>query len=400
MVPDTQFASSETAPASIHAELVAFAHLNPNPLLLLDPECRLHYCNMAARQVQADFGLSSADMLDVLPDRLPEIVEGCLASPAPQRFEKQIRDRWLGWTAYSVPDGRLVYFHGADITKYKRAEKEQDELRLRLVQSDKMASIGQLAAGIAHEINNPLSFVVVNLNHIGDYSRRLLRVVELQHRVDGPLDGASHDLEPLRAELSELKTRLELDEILEELPALLDESRDGAERIRTIVQNLKEFSHAGEGKQKHADINRCLQSTLKIVAYELKYKAKVIEEYADVPEILCYPQELNQVFMNLLVNAGHAIKEKGEIRVRTSRRDNQIVIAISDTGCGIPPEHLPRIFETFFTTKEVGKGTGLGLSISAEIIKKHHGRIEVESTVGVGTTFHVWLPITKRPDPK
>jgi two-component system, NtrC family, sensor kinase len=134
------------------------------------------------------------------------------------------------------------------------------------------------------------------------------------------------------------------------------------------------------------------------VAYELKYKATVIEEYGTIPDISCYPQELNQVFMNLLVNASHSIKGRGEIRVTTSQRDGHILVDISDTGCGIPAEHLPHIFQTFFTTKEVGKGTGLGVSISADIVKKHQGRIEVTSTLGVGTTFQVWLPVHARPD--
>jgi signal transduction histidine kinase len=288
-----------------------------------------------------------------------------------------------------------VYFHGADITQYKRVEKEQNELRLKLVQNDKMASIGQLAAGIAHEINNPLSFVVLNLNHIANYGRSLLKIVEQYDKVATLVKGStiSKELEAEFAGVEDAKAQEGLEEIQEELPCLLQESQDGAERIRAIVLNLKEFSHTGEGAQKHADINRCLQSTLKIVSYELKYKAKVIEQYGDIPEILCFPQELNQVFMNLLVNASHAIKQNGEIRISTARRDEHVLIEISDSGCGIPPENLGRIFETFFTTKEVGKGTGLGLSISSEIVKKHQGRIEVKSTVGIGTTFCIWLPI-------
>jgi signal transduction histidine kinase len=258
-----------------------------------------------------------------------------------------------------------------------------------------MASIGQLAAGIAHEINNPLSFVVLNLNHVANYGRGLLKIVEQYDKVATLVKESTitTELEAALAGVEDAKAEEELEEIQEELPCLLQESQDGAERIRAIVLNLKEFSHTGEGAQKHADINRCLQSTLKIVSYELKYKAKVIEQYGDVPEILCFPQELNQVFMNLLVNASHAIKQNGEIRISTARRDEHVLIEISDSGCGIPPENLGRIFETFFTTKEVGKGTGLGLSISSEIVKKHQGRIEVESTVGVGTTFRIWLPI-------
>jgi signal transduction histidine kinase len=383
-------------PEGLYPELVTFTHLNPNPVLVLDAEGHVRYLNLAARQVQEEFRLADADILKILPTNIVEIMRQCLESGTQaRRLESQIHDRWFGWSAYGVPGGQTVYFHGADITGYKRVEKEQNELRLKLVQNDKMASIGQLAAGIAHEINNPLSFVVLNLNHITTYGRGLLNIVEQYDKVAAHVKAGtmSAEVEAVLAGVQDLKAREEFEEILEELPSLLQESQDGAERIRAIVLNLKEFSHTGEGAHKHADLNRCLQSTLKIVSYELKYKAKVIEQYGDIPEILCYPQELNQVFMNLLVNASHAIKQNGEIRIVTARRDEQVVVEISDTGCGIPPENLSRVFETFFTTKEVGKGTGLGLSISSEIVKKHQGRIEVESTVGVGTTFRIWLPI-------
>lgn len=382
--------------ADLHPQLVTFAHCNPSPLFILSAEAALLYCNHAARRTQQDLGLVGQDILALLPANFRDIVRECLTSDAkPRRLENEVHHRWFGWTAYRLPKIDVVYFFGADITKYKDAEKEQDDLRLRLIQNDKMASIGQLAAGIAHEINNPLSFVVLNFNHIVNYCTGVLTLVkqyaELEEvaRQAGP---ASANGEVL-ARLEAVKQQVELDEVMEELPSLLEESKEGAERIRAIVQNLKEFSHTTAGARKHADINRCLQSTLKIVAYELKYKAKVIEEYGAIPEISCYPQELNQVFMNLLVNAGHSIKERGEIRVKTSQQDGHIVVEISDTGCGIPAEHLPRIFQTFFTTKEVGKGTGLGLSISADIVQKHQGRIDVASSVGVGTTFHVWLPI-------
>lgn len=383
----------------LHPQLVTFAHCNPSPLFILRADASLLYCNHAAGRTQQDLGLVGQDILVLLPDNYRDIVRECLASDAkPRRLENEVRQRWFGWTAYRLPKMDMVYFLGADITKYKDAEKEQNELRLRLIQNDKMASIGQLAAGIAHEINNPLSFVVLNFNHIVKYCTGLLTLVQryaeleelARQAVPASLNGE------VLARLDAVKQQVELDEAIEELPSLLEESKDGAERIRAIVQNLKEFSHTTANARKHADINRCLQSTLKIVAYELKYKATVLEEYGTIPEIACYPQELNQVFMNLLVNAGHSIKERGEIRVKTSQQDGHILVEISDSGCGIPPEHLPRIFQTFFTTKEVGKGTGLGLSISADIVQKHQGRIEVTSTVGVGTTFHVWLPIQAR----
>jgi two-component system, NtrC family, sensor kinase len=384
------------SPEGLHPELITFIHLNPNPVLALDAQGPIRYVNLAARQVQEDLGLADTDILKILPTNIGEIMGQCLESGTmARRFESQIQDRWFGWSAYGVPDGGMVYFHGADITGYKRAEKEQNELRLKLLQNDKMVSIGQLAAGMAHEINNPLSFVVLNLNHISNYGRGLLNIVAQSRKlIDLLKAGApSAEVDVAIADVEDVMEKEDYEEILEELPSLLQESQDGTERIRAIVLNLKEFSHTGDGTRKHADLNRCLQSTLKIVSYELKYKAKVIEHYGDIPELLCYPQELNQVFMNLLVNASHAITQQGEIRIVTARQDEQVMVEISDTGCGIPPENLSHIFETFFTTKEVGKGTGLGLSISAEIVKKHRGRIEVESTVGVGTTFRIWLPL-------
>lgn len=389
-------ATIDAVPQDLYPELVTFTHHNPNPVVIVDMEGHVKYVNLAALRVQQECHLSDADILKILPVNIADIIRQCHESGMPaRRLESQILDRWYGWSAYEHYGRETVYFHGADITEYKRAEKEQNELRLKLVQSDKMASIGQLAAGIAHEINNPLSFVVINLNHITSYAQGLLKIVEQYGKVATFIKGGSMPagMESALESVEALKATETYAEILDELPSLLQESQEGAERIRSIVLNLKEFSHTGEGTLKHADVNRCLQSTLKIVSYELKYKAKVIEQYGDIPEILCYPQELNQVFMNLLVNASHAIKQDGEIRIVTERRQEEVVIEISDTGCGIPPENLSRIFETFFTTKEVGKGTGLGLSISSEIVKKHHGQIEVQSTVGLGTTFRIRLPI-------
>ncbi len=162
--------------------------------------------------------------------------------------------------------------------------------------------------------------------------------------------------------------------------------------MSTIVRGLKSFSRIDEARLQAADINECLEATLNIVWNELKYKAAVTKEYGDIPRTLCNPQQLNQVFMNLLVNAAQAIAKQGEIRIRTSHENNWILVSIADTGCGIAAENLTRIFEPFFTTKEVGKGTGLGLSISYDIIKKHGGDIAVASEPGRGTTFTVKIP--------
>jgi two-component system NtrC family sensor kinase len=176
---------------------------------------------------------------------------------------------------------------------------------------------------------------------------------------------------------------------------ILDESLEGAERVKRIVQDLKRFSHVDEAETKTTDINAELESTINIAWNEIKYKASLIKDFGGLPMIQCNPGQLNQVFMNLLVNASQAIERQGEIRVKTWHESGTVRIAISDTGSGIPPDKLGRIFEPFFTTKEVGKGTGLGLSIAYDIIKKHSGTIEVHSTVGEGTTFTVSIPVAE-----
>jgi two-component system NtrC family sensor kinase len=178
---------------------------------------------------------------------------------------------------------------------------------------------------------------------------------------------------------------------------LIHESKEGTERVREIVQNLKNFSRSEDVDRKEADINECLENTIKVIWNELKYKAKVIKEYGELSPIVCFPQQLNQVFMNFLVNAVQAIEKEGEITIKTWQDGANIMVAISDTGSGIAKENIPKLFEPFFTTKEVGKGTGLGLSIAHDIIKNHNGEIRVESAVGKGTTFTVVLPIEDKP---
>ncbi len=173
---------------------------------------------------------------------------------------------------------------------------------------------------------------------------------------------------------------------------LIQESQEGVERIKNIVIDLKDFAHPSENKMQSADINKGLESTLNVVWNELKYKASVIRDFGPLPLVTCYPQQINQVFMNILINAAQSIDDHGEIRISTQAQDGFVMIRISDTGIGIPPENLSKIFDPFFTTKEVGKGTGLGMNVAYNIIQKHKGRIDVESTVGKGTTFTVRIP--------
>lgn len=262
------------------------------------------------------------------------------------------------------------------------------DAQTQMEQSDKMASIGQLAAGVAHEINNPIGFVYCNLGALDQYLKDIFEMLDMYERIEKGMPEAD------RAEVSNAKLQKDLKFLKEDVPLLMKESRDGLERVKKIIQDLKEFSHVDTSdKWQWADLHRGLDSTLGIVWNEIKYKAEVVKEYGDLPEVECLQSELNQVFMNVLVNAAQAIETKGVITIRTGSQGEEVFAQIADTGKGIPPENLKSIFDPFFTTKPVGKGTGLGLSLSFGIMQKHNGRIEVQSELGKGTTFTVWLPV-------
>ncbi len=267
-----------------------------------------------------------------------------------------------------------------------------EEAQNQLLQSERMASIGQLAAGVAHEINNPVGFVNSNLGSLQSYVNDLFKLITAYEQTQPTLPDA------LKRQVKQVEEAIDLRFLRDDVPNLLKESIDGLQRVTRIVQDLKNFSHVDEAERQWADIEAGLESTLRVVWNELKYKAEVVKAYAGIPQIECFPFQLNQVFMNLLVNASHAIESHGTITIRTGLDDALVWIEIQDTGKGIKPEHLGRIFEPFFTTKPVGKGTGLGLSLAYGIIQKHHGSIEVQSEVGQGTTFKVTLPL-KQPDP-
>lgn len=278
-------------------------------------------------------------------------------------------------------------------------EEERKLSQAQLLQSEKMASIGQLAAGVAHEINNPTGFVSSNLKTLQDYFGDIQTLLGACREVtaaikDGKPDAGLFDtLQVKIEEIGELEEELDIEFLLEDCADLIVESREGMERIRKIVQDLKRFAHPGEDGEKHANLNDNLDSTLNVVWHELKYKANVVKDYGELPPVKCNANQINQVFMNLLVNGAQAMEEKGDLTIRTRSEDGKVHVDISDTGSGIPEENLKRIFDPFFTTKEVGKGTGLGLNVVYNIIESHDGTIEVDSTVGEGTTFHIQLPV-------
>ncbi|WEF34767.1 ATP-binding protein [Pseudoduganella chitinolytica] len=258
----------------------------------------------------------------------------------------------------------------------------------QLMQADKLASIGHLAAGVAHEINNPIGYIFSNFTTLHTYFDQLLAMLDAYRGAEAVMDGA--------AALRAMRERIDLDFLRGDIPTLLAESREGIVRVRHIVQDLKDFSRADIHQDwVWANVHQGIDSTLNIVGNEVKYRAEVIKQYGDIPDIECLPVQVNQVIMNLLVNAAHAMgAERGRITVSTGREgDGHIWIDIADSGCGIPADILPRIFDPFFTTKEVGKGTGLGLSLSYGIIQRHSGRIEVESEPDRGSRFRVLLPV-------
>lgn len=381
----------------------------------LDRDYRVTYANS---HVENMFAVKEDDLVgkDVWA-RLPEVAE-CFLTGMQQASNGNVSVRmesyyaanhsWLAAHIYPLEEGLSIYLH--DITRRKIAEQElikerEEQKKLierlkeaqnQLLQSEKMASIGQLAAGIAHEINNPIGFINSNIGTLRSYVLDLLKLVQLYEASEEQLKEG-----PTAALIQATKVEIDLPYLKDDVKSLLDESHDGVMRVKRIVQDLKDFSHVDEAEWQQADLHSGLESTLNIVNNEIKYKAEVIKAYGELPLIECVPSQINQVFMNLLVNAAQAIEEHGTITIRTgtSADDNGCWIEVEDSGKGIEAAHLTRIFEPFFTTKPVGTGTGLGLSLSYGIIEKHQGKLEVRSTVGQGTCFRIWLPINRPPKP-
>ena len=295
----------------------------------------------------------------------------------------------------------LIVFHDISEAHARQQELQRRHAQLRqtlvrlagaqeqLVQSEKMASIGQLAAGVAHEINNPIGYVHSNLGSLQEYLHSLFSLIEVYERAL-----RLPDPKVMLPEIQEMRDRYDIDFITGDLPQLMSESREGIERVTAIVRNLKDFSYSGrDDSWKSADLHAGLDSTINIIWNELKYKVTLEKHYGKLPLVQCRPSELNQVFMNILLNASHAIDERGTITVSTGVDGDEVWIDVQDSGHGIPDEILQRIFDPFFTTKPVGSGTGLGLSISYGIVKKHNGRIEARNIPGAGACFRITLPI-------
>ncbi|OHB25147.1 MAG: hypothetical protein A2X84_09075 [Desulfuromonadaceae bacterium GWC2_58_13] len=370
-------------------------------VILADREGRIRRCNKTVRECTGKTyeQISGADWRTFLMDHGLKL-QAPYASGTEIRHEET--GKWFVFNSYPFLEhagremsGVVVTLH--DTTELKRvtqalddAYRELQATHAQMLHKEKMASIGLLAAGVAHEINNPLGFILSNLGTLDKYVQRLIGFVQAQaEMLASPERGGGGAL------LAEKRKQLKLDYIMDDITQVIAESREGAERVKKIVQNLRSFSRLDEAEWKPADLHECLENTLNMVWNEIKYKAEITRDYGELPMIDCNPGQINQVFMNLLVNAAHAIEAQGTITLRTRCEEGFVRVSIADTGCGIPEGIRARIFEPFFTTKDVGKGTGLGLGISYDIVKKHGGEILVESETGKGSTFTVVLPVGK-----
>jgi two-component system NtrC family sensor kinase len=382
-------------------------------LLVVDMEGRITSCNPPAEQTLGEPG------------------EALRGRPISEWFEKPGQEDLVARTlaegtrfkgaerVITRADGRVVpigiscapIFDG-DGTKLGAAATFQDlteirELQRQVLQTEKMASIGQLAAGVAHEINNPMGFIHANLfqmaEYLGDLRRVWARVDDLQKAA---AEGDLALVKPAAESLAAAAEEADVDFLLSDLAKAIRESQEGSERIRHIVQDLRDFSHHETGECVLTDLNQCLDSTANIVWPMMKHLVVLEKGYQDLPNIYCFPMQLKQVFMNLLVNACQAIEERvgdsgevGKIWLRTDQRGDHVMVTVTDTGTGIAPENIDRIFDPFFTTKKVGTGMGLGLSTSYNIIQRHGGSLTVESTLDQGTTFRVLLPVSGPEEP-
>jgi two-component system, NtrC family, sensor kinase len=296
---------------------------------------------------------------------------------------------------------------GEDIARREAAEAELlrryaeltelnitlSDTRDQLLQSEKLASIGQLSAGVAHEINNPIGYVHSNIGTLERYLGDLFRVLDAYQAAETAIAD-----DRVRSRLQGLRREIDLGFLMEDIPILMEESKEGITRVKRIVQDLKDFSRMDtSGDWQWTDIHQAIDSTINIVGNEVKYRADIVKEYGALPKVQCLPSQMKQVVMNLLVNAAHAIDgERGIITIRTKAEGARVLMEIADNGSGIPEAIRTKVFDPFFTTKPVGKGTGLGLSLSYGIIQKHGGSIEIDSAVGVGTTFRISLPVEQQ----
>lgn len=408
----------------------------PGHVLILDARRSGHPIVFANRATVRDYGYDTGEMFGLpfcslvdassaahVASELQKAIQSANGSDVRTELSVLRRDgsRFIaGMTFAPLPDGQggVAYLvcSGRDITSLLDAQRKRQELQERLYSemrereriaielrlAQKLESVGRLAAGIAHEINTPTQFVGDGVYFLKSAVADLQQLLEIYRDAVMTLARGA-DPAPVRARLEEMEVSFNKSFLDEEIPAAFERTREGIERVASIVRAMKEFAHPDAQEQSPADINRAIETTLLVARNEYKYSACVETELGDLPAVVCNVSELNQVFLNLIVNAAHAIESAGRdastglIRIRTASPGESVEIVFEDNGCGIPPENLERIFDPFFTTKEVGKGTGQGLAIARSIIvEKHGGRIDVESEVGRGTRMILRLPIGGR----
>jgi len=382
-----------TAQQKMEAEIRQLAHFpatNPFPVLRYDYEGKTLYSNASAQSFTADIGLPDKTIRDLLPPDFTTKIQGLIDSDRTIINEQhRIFDRVFSVTYRPFVETREIYVWMVDITQRIHSEekirsyaaeleaknREIRDTQSQLVQSEKMASLGNLVAGVAHEINTPLGSIHAN----ADISRRALEIVKKALGPDGAVDRAHSE-----------KLRQALDALHEANTTSLTASA----RIVKIVKTLRNFARLDEAERKAVDLHEGIESTLTLVYHEFKNRIEIVRDFGELPKVECFPNQINQVFMNILVNAVHAIPEQGAITIMTRPAGDNVTVTIADTGAGISPENVKKIFDPGFTTKGVGVGTGLGLSIVYKIIAAHGGKIDVESAVGKGTSLTITLPVT------
>jgi len=404
----TRLRNEKEALRAAHQEAEVFINAVPSILIGAGHDSRITRWNLAAAGV---FGLSGDEVVGkqltdcgirwLRPGMQDEIRSWCSERGSRRSdevpFEMNGKTRLLGLTVTPVhvadENSTTLLVIGSDVTE-RRALEEQFR------QAQKLEAVGRLAAGIAHEINTPIQFVGDNMQFLHDAFSDLSKVMEkYRHLSDAAANGVAGMM--LADEVAEAEMAVDINYLVEEIPKAIAQSLDGVARVATLVRAMKEFAHPDRKERAAADINAALLSTLTVARNELKYVAEVETELGDLPLAVCNIGELNQVFLNLLVNAAHAIGDavngtgqKGVIRVRTALEKDAVLISIADTGGGIPEDIRDKIFDPFFTTKESGRGTGQGLAIAhSVVVDKHGGTLTFASEVGKGTTFFIRLPL-------
>jgi PAS domain S-box-containing protein len=404
----TRLRNEKEALRAAHREAEVFINAVPSILIGAGHDSRITRWNLAAAGV---FGLSGDEVVGkqltdcgirwLRPGMQDEIRSWCSERGSRRSdevpFEMNGKTRLLGLTVTPVhvadENSTTLLVIGSDVTE-RRALEEQFR------QAQKLEAVGRLAAGIAHEINTPIQFVGDNMQFLHDAFSDLSKVMEkYRHLSDAAANGVAGMM--LADEVAEAEMAVDINYLVEEIPKAIAQSLDGVARVATLVRAMKEFAHPDRKERAAADINAALLSTLTVARNELKYVAEVETELSDLPLAVCNIGELNQVFLNLLVNAAHAIGDavngtgqKGVIRVRTALEKDAVLISIADTGGGIPEDIRDKIFDPFFTTKESGRGTGQGLAIAhSVVVDKHGGTLTFASEVGKGTTFFIRLPL-------